>query len=52
VEPGFLFYFNIPKYSPHCPAHRRLADIGKEVSERGTDAETEEEIGRLVKERC
>ena len=52
VEPGFLSYFNIPKYRPHCPAHRRLADIGREVSERGTDAETEEEIGKLVKERC
>jgi hypothetical protein len=52
VEPGFLSYFNIPKYRPHCPAHRRLADIGREVSERGTDTEVEEEIGRLVKERC
>jgi hypothetical protein len=52
VEPGFLSYFNIPKYRPHCPTHRRLADIGKEVSRRGIDAETEEEIGRLVKGRC
>jgi len=52
VEPGFLSYFNIPKYSPRCPAHRRLADLGREVSKRGTDAGAEEEIGRLVRERC
>jgi hypothetical protein len=52
VEPGFLSYFRIERYRPHCPAHRRLAELGREIGERGMDAEAEKEIGRLVKERC
>jgi len=52
VEPGFLSYFRIPKHSPHCPAHRRLAELGREISRRGLDAEAEEEIEKLVEERC
>lgn len=52
VEPGFLSYFRIPKYRPDCPAHRRLADLGREVSKMGADAEAEEKIEKLIEERC
>ena len=52
VEPGFLSYFSIPKYRADCAAHRRLAELGREISERGTDAETEKKIEKLVKEKC
>jgi len=50
VEPGFLSYFSIPKYRPDCPAHRRLAEAGREIGKGGADPE--KEIERLVKERC
>jgi hypothetical protein len=52
VEPGFLSYFRIPKYRPDCPAHRRLAELGREIGEKGLDVETEEKIEKLVEERC
>ena len=52
VEPGFLSYFNIPKYRPGCDVHRRLAELGREISKRRLDAGAEEEIGRLVREMC
>ncbi len=52
VEPGFLSYFRIPKYRPDCPAHRRLAELGREVGERGMDAEMEKKIEKLVEEKC
>ncbi len=52
VEPGFLSYFRIPSYRPDCPAHRRLAELGREISEKGLDAETEKKIEKLVKEKC
>jgi hypothetical protein len=52
VEPGFLSYFRIPKYRPDCPFHGRLAELGKEISEGGLDAEVEEKIKKLVEEGC
>ncbi len=48
VEPRFLSYFRIPKYRPDCPVHRRFAELGREISKRGLDAEAEKEIEKLV----
>ena len=34
VQPRFLRYFKIPKYSPSNPVHRKLADIGKRIHQK------------------
>ena len=48
VQPRFMRYFKIPRYEPASQAHRRLAEIGREVASRGLTSARLSEIEQLV----
>ena len=45
MQPRFIKYFKIPKYTPKNEIHRRLAEIGKAVHSEG-----EELLKKMLKE--
>jgi len=45
VQPRFVKYFKIPKYSPKNEVHKRLAEIGKAIH-----SECEEALKKMLKE--
>jgi len=49
VQPRFIKYFKIPKYNAKSDIHKKLAEIGRVIHERGNITEEEREIiGDLV----